>query len=526
MKLSIIVVSSDESIQMRSKRCAEISNPPMQIEILGDGDACLEVIQKDGQKVASALIVDQYGLGPQKAALLYQKLRAIPAHRFTPLVVIDAKITPVVLGMASEYRFFRIIEKNGLDESLKFALEALVADLSKPSGLRQSFNKMSLALANNEEGEANRILEECYQLYKNDPDVLVEYGNLCLRKGRIDRAEKVFNRLASEKKKSLRVSNFLARVQLKLGKFSDALSLLDQADVLSPNNLERLILMGDAFRLKGEMTKAEQKYEQALWIEDSNSQAKKGLGLVSLEQGEVERALDFFKETCLEEEIASFLNNTAVLAVKRAHFQHAKNLYSAAGNALTQPSLRSKIEFNLGLLHRRWRKLSEASQYFEKAIELDPQNEKAMRHLSLIKGFVSDGAQPEFAPSDGIEAFEKDQNLDNFGDVITIAGANTSFLDADLSVAPTLDYTQDTINEEQTAERAVVRGKVHQIDAPVNDLRPFSVGEMNLKIEKSMSQKLSGDALSKKSSKNGIRSEVKAKKERKLSSGFIDDEDE
>lgn len=400
MSRVLAVVTDDLLLEKRIMLICQGVKTPLNPTFYADFDACLAGFENPEGSSAVAVLVDQStgkvnaraseSRSSNQAVLFYQSLRSIGGHRYTPLLVIDSPITPVHLARGSEYTFFRIVDKSGHESVLQSSLGALAAEIARPSALRQSFQRIAAAWKNGHEGEVEHILEECYQTFNDDEEVLLEYGSFCLRKGQMVKAEKVFAKLVNKPSQSLRVANFLARVQLKQGDFTGALSILDRANLMSPGNLDRLVLMGDAFRMQGRMTDAEKKYEEALDLDGSFGDAKKGIGLVALSQGEMDRAIDFFRGTCTEEETVGFFNNTAVMAVKRAQFEHAEQLYHTAAGVVATPKTQAKVHFNLGLMYRRWNRESDAAESFRVALSLDSNFEKAERHLSALSAGVGE----------------------------------------------------------------------------------------------------------------------------------------
>ncbi len=433
----------------------------------------LDTLQGKG---ISSVVVDYSSLEASESVLFFQKMRQTRGHSFTPLVVIAEEITPELMSLGSEYVFFRIVGSEQRSERLKTALDAVLQELSKPSGLRSAFQKLSHAQRMGHFGEADRILEDCYQLYPDNPDVLVEYGNLCLRKGKLDLAERIATRLAKSGQESLRVSNFAARVRLKQGNFGGALTLLDRANVLSPKNLERLILMGDVLRVQGDAVQAEEKYKEALSLEPENRLGRKGMGLSALSQGEADRALEFFTGAFTEEETGSFFNNTAVLAVRRHHFDKAKKLYSAASSAIEDRKLKAKVVFNMGLMYRRWSKPSEAVEKFREAHQLDPSYEKAERHLEQM-GAAATSPQLASERSTALAA-------DSADPLSTLSGMSPSGPELSPPDPSSVDFADSILDgsnpmtHETPLEAERPGSGIRTIEEPIADIKPFSVAAL------------------------------------------------
>ena len=500
MSRVVAVVTEDSNLENRLKLICQGLNPPLTPRFYSDYDKCIAACEAADESDFVAVIFDQ-SVGsengqaddPQSGhqpALFCQRLRSMGGHRFTPLIVVDSPITPAHLARGSEYTFFRIVDKTGHETVLQSALNALAAELARPSALRQSLNRIASAWQNGQDGEVEHILEECYQTFNDDEEVLVEYGSLCLKKGRLEKAEKVFAKLVNRPSQSLRVANFLARVELKNGNVTGALSILDRANLMSPGNLDRLVLMGDAFRIQGSLTDAEEKYEEALELDDSHGDAKKGMGLVALSQGETDRAIEFFRGTCSEEETVGFFNNTAVLAVKRAQFDQAEHLYNAAIGVVAGSKIRAKVHFNLGLMYRRWSRPSDAAESFRTALSLDSSFEKAERHLTAISAGLAEIASIGVQQSSGFDS--SDETF--IGSVASPANEpeSLSALRKSVDFAMTEENLADNVTSSDAAQntkgakerdagtsgRSSQGGTVRTVDLPSTDVKPFAAQQL------------------------------------------------
>ena len=111
--------------------------------------------------------------------------------------------------------------------------------------------------------------------------------------------------------------NLLSRAMMKQGDFKTAAQILEKANVLSPKNPERLLMLGDAFYGQGDIKKALSFYGQAKQEdEDLALNADRKIGTIYLEEGQLESAISLFKESLSEEEAASIFNSVFPLPVR------------------------------------------------------------------------------------------------------------------------------------------------------------------------------------------------------------------
>ncbi|MCA2960659.1 MAG: tetratricopeptide repeat protein [Silvanigrellales bacterium] len=327
------------------------------------------------------IIYDWSMSGVQETCEFLQRLRKASGCRNVPIIVLAKELSSQIVAIGTEYGFSKILSERTVAQTLQPAVESVLAELSKPSSLRSHLVRLELAVEKQAFGEIDRLIEDFYHLYPEHPRALVEYGNLCMRRGNWNKAKQVLEVASRNFPENLRVVNAHARLAMHSGQRSEALSLLEKADLLSPKNLERLIIFGDVFRVSGDSDSARAYYEQAIEVDATSAAARKGLGAVVLSEGDVNAALELFRDSASEEEIGGFFNNTAILAVREQEFDKASRLYEAARNALTSDTLRAKVTFNLGLAYRKWNKLEQAVEAFNEALRFDPTFEKAQKAL-------------------------------------------------------------------------------------------------------------------------------------------------
>ena len=123
-----------------------------------------------------------------------------------------------------------------------------------------------------------------------------------------------------------------------------------------------------------------------------------------------------FRDSASEEEIGGFFNNFALMAVPANEFEKATKLYNSAHDALESKDLRSKVKFNLGLAYRKWQKPALAISSFEKALELNPEYEKAMRLLEILSAETANTQPVEVIKSPAASLAEFGPDIEGWED--------------------------------------------------------------------------------------------------------------
>lgn len=435
--------------------CKDLDSGQSVTKILAGGKNPAEALVKDTHagalsyiqlKRPDLLLVDWQAEELEKTAAFLQKFRGVSGCLSVPLIVFTKELTLQILACATEYGAGKILNQATLAETLQPTVDTLMSEVKRPSSLKSYLTRIEAATERGAVGEVQQLVEDFYSLYPDHPRAQVEYANVCIRRGNLSKAKIIGTKVIEKDKTNLRALNLMSRVLLSEGKFGEALLMIEDAELLSPKNLERLVLMGDTFRALGENEKARDQYSEVLKIDDRRKDAKTGLGQLELTEGNVNQALELFRDAATEEEIGGFFNNTAVMAVKKQEFDKALSLYTAAQSALQKESLRAKVMFNQGLAYLKWNKLEPAYQAFQKALSLKPDYEKAQRHLLTTKlKMVEDGIQvPQFVTA-ATEAPQQSKKVGadqpNTGAWDSTLGTSASLTEQNAAAVPPDDLT-------------------------------------------------------------------------------------
>jgi tetratricopeptide (TPR) repeat protein len=170
--------------------------------------------------------------------------------------------------------------------------------------------------------------------------------------------------------------NLLARTLMADGKADQASELLERANMLSPFNPERLVLLGDAFFSVGKNEKAAAYYTKAMAVDQHDHDAKAGLARVKLKDGDVNAALEIINSGLSEEEGVSLFNNAAVRAAQTGQLEVSLKLYESALKAVKSSTLKATVQFNIALAYERLGRLEEAGAALARCMKLAPTFDK------------------------------------------------------------------------------------------------------------------------------------------------------
>jgi Flp pilus assembly protein TadD len=420
MKQVTLISQGYGQFQTINRCLTEVGCPdPQVVETHSDALAAFVVKRPD------IVVYDWSVSDMQESCAFLQKLRKSGGCRGVPILVFAKELSAQLVAIGTEYGFTKVLTERSLAKTLSPAIESILSDLARPSSLRTQLLRLDSAFEKKAYGEVDRLVEDFYHLHPEHPRAVVEYSNLCIRRGNWTKASQVAQTAREKFPDNLRVSNLSIRIAMHEGDKAGALALLEKSDLLSPKNIERMVLFGDVFRASGDNDSARAFYDQALEVDPQNPEARKGLGVVELSEGDINSALDLFRDSASEEEIGGFFNNTAVLAVREMQFEKAVRLYKAANRALNSKVLKAKVTFNLGLAYRKWNKQDEAVRAFCEAVDLDPAYEKAQKVIESYPAALVESVRATLAakPSlnETVDSAEEDlaetfESLESEGD--------------------------------------------------------------------------------------------------------------
>src|SRR5690606_3262592 len=137
------------------------------------------------------------------------------------------------------------------------------------------------------------VLRELHENYPADPFVAAEYAEHCFGNGDSEEAQTIVRPFASNARKNPRLLNHFGRCLMMKGEFEQATIYLQQADLINPYNIDRLMRLGEAYLNIDHAKRAQKSYERVLNIDPDSKDAKRGLGQSLLMQGEINDALIF-----------------------------------------------------------------------------------------------------------------------------------------------------------------------------------------------------------------------------------------
>lgn len=323
--------------------------------------------------------------GPQIA--FHQKLARTPHWVRMCRVIFAPQVTPALGALAFDAGVKRVISYTSttltLVSELKMALHGL-RNLATEQRLVHEIHVLGVSQYPGVQS-LDALVREAHQKFGHDSVVKLEYGALRLREGKVQESRTIAETLLRDHPLNVRAANLLGNCMIKDGKLWDARIVLEAADLQSPFGFERLMLLGETCLQLGDHANSEKSFQQAVDLEGTRKEARKGLGRVKLDRGDLDGALAMLQESATEDEAAGLFNNAAVSAAKSGRLEESLRLYESALRVLTTDRLRPLVHFNVALALERVGRTQDAVASLRKALLIDPDYAKAQRQLKRLE---------------------------------------------------------------------------------------------------------------------------------------------
>ncbi len=333
----------------------------------------------------ATLLHDWPTIDLQLAIKFQQKLAKFPSYSNLCRIIYADTLTPGLAALAADCGIRRVISRATPPSSLVTEITMALTSLHQMPELQRLIHKIHNGNRYDQE-TIDQSIEKAYRYYAHDPLVRLEYANLLFRQKYFQNAKSLIKALLEENPNNVRATNLLARLLAQEGQLDSSASVLEAGNILSPYNIDRLVLLGDVFFALGNNSKSKSYYEQALELEPAGEKsAKAGLAQVHLSEGDVNTALEIINTSLSEEEAASLFNNAAVHAARTGRIEASLKLYRSTLKILKSPKLKATVYFNLAMAYERIGRRDDSLKAVSKSLELDPEHEKAMRQKQRLE---------------------------------------------------------------------------------------------------------------------------------------------
>ncbi|GAB6053853.1 tetratricopeptide repeat-containing sulfotransferase family protein [Magnetospira thiophila] len=236
--------------------------------------------------------------------------------------------------------------------------------------------------------EAAALYQDLLVDHPDDPEAHHFLGVLAFREGHLDRAEQAFSKAVASRPDWSKALSNLGSVLVARGRQAEALSVLEQAVSGDADNIDAWYNLGCCRQSVGRVRAAEAAYGEVLRRNPDHGAALSNLAALYLDRGAADLAL----ETCRRAVRADPGNADAQVNLGLALYQVGETAESVrvCRAVLALGIERADLYNNLGNALTAEGQTEQAREAYRKAVELDPESGRAMRHLAMIHKFTSE----------------------------------------------------------------------------------------------------------------------------------------
>ncbi|KKU20461.1 MAG: hypothetical protein UX31_C0040G0002 [Candidatus Nomurabacteria bacterium GW2011_GWA1_46_11] len=152
---------------------------------------------------------------------------------------------------------------------------------------------------------------------------------------------------------------------------------------VSPDSTHARYNMGEIYRKKGDLKKAKEEFEAAIYYQPNNLEATNALATLNLQMGESTEAAKLFdKAKAMNPQSVDYIVSTAIAAIQQKKYDEALKLLEEA----KELDPKSTIVYNaLGGMYFELGDKKKAIEMLEKALEIDPGQGDIIKNLQYLK---------------------------------------------------------------------------------------------------------------------------------------------
>jgi CheY-like chemotaxis protein/Flp pilus assembly protein TadD len=385
---SILVVDDDEvSRNLVSNHLKAMGDAV--VDMLASGDDAWAALKT---KRYDFIILD-WKLPGLSGLALFNRIRQRRGYRTTPLLVISGFLEQTDFRLLQEFPCTGLLEKpftKGLFES---KVESLVREASW-YGENTALIDALVQAAGHDGKKTESLIKQVLKKSPNPVPLAVLASRRLITAGMAEPAEKILRGVLKLDDGCVVAMNEMGKSLHLLGRHEEALDVLRLANKISPQNVQRLCLLGEVELNVADPENARAYFEKALEIDGDAPKAKSGV-VIADNMAEMLAAPDPMQ---VPSSFASILNTMGIALVRNGQFARGIEQYQAAMAFIRSKDDTARVAFNLGLGFLRWGKANEALPWFKKSEQLQPhgfgKSAGYVRRL-VAAGKVSAGAGEE-----------------------------------------------------------------------------------------------------------------------------------
>lgn len=284
------------------------------------------------------------------------------------------------------------VHGNAQDENLRQHIKSILfLDVPQASLLKLE-EEIFQAQRKGDRDEVQRVLQKLERYNKNQEDVM---RVLVLAHEVLDKPKQVefyLKKILNLNPQSLWAANMLGRFYLRRQDVARGIEVLERLSQFHELNSERFYTLGNAYLNCGEGERAKEAFSKGEELTAGKDERfQEGQCKANLIEGGRQGALGILKGKPLSNDIISFLNMRAIMAMRLKRADEGFRLYQLAidgakGNQISE----AKLYFNMGLAYARQKDLKKAQNCLQSSSQLGGHHfQRAQQPLEIVNKVIA-----------------------------------------------------------------------------------------------------------------------------------------
>lgn len=430
------------------------------LQRMGVAEVVLKVDGEEGWEALTAqafdFIVLDWKLPKLSGLAFFNRIRRIPDYRMTPILVVSGFLE------RNDFRLLQEFPATGLMEKpfTVVLFQNRVEDLLRESvwyGQNVALVDTILQAVKHDPKKAEQLLKQVLKTAPNPVPLAVLAARCMIKASLLKGAQAILESVLKIDDQCVIAMNELGKVLHLMGDHKRALDMLRMANKLSPQNLQRLCLLGEVELNMKEPERARAYFQKVLDIDGLDSKAEAGLIIA----GNMESMLGSTDPMQVPKSFASLMNTMGITLVRNSQFAKGIEQYQAALAFLHAKEDSARVAFNLGLGFLRWGKPNAALPWFRLSERMAPagfgKSAAYVRKL-ITSGATLDVEEQNLTTPTSNEPTAKSDDASNEQPVSDVGAQIIPFPSSETAVED--DHEPDSISEDNdhpNAEQIVLR---------------------------------------------------------------------
>lgn len=329
------------------------------------------------------LIICEWVMDGQNGIQFCREIRRIPKYQHVPFILQSSKNMKGDVVLASEVNIDRYLLKPFSFNAFVDKLMSICKQTLNPSTYDLHIRNGNIALLNERFDEAESYFSKAMDLNPKAAKAYLGKANTHFSVGNIDAAHLFVRSCLDLNPEYIEAHRILLHIYEAQGNKDGVIKEATYLNQLSPDNPYYLIILAQNFLEQGNVPRAEQLFKRILINSPRIAKAHKGLGDISFDKGDYEKAEKHYQKAIdIEPSDISTLNQLALTLVKKGQYANALSMYQAC---LEIDADNPKVLFNMGISYEELGNTEEAIKCYESAVFQDPGYKKATKAIERLK---------------------------------------------------------------------------------------------------------------------------------------------